>query len=517
MPSASNLTDYIGQEYPITSYGCSQSVSSSTTQITALSAQQIQLEGAFTQFMSVLTPLLAAKVSAIAAAWHTYALAPGAALSLTTSAGVLPGTVSTHAYGNCYLSPFGNYGVENGSEWEIILEILYTGMANSPIIPGTATGFGIYRPPYTIFDNNTSKPKAMILDYNSSSGWGLLATPSIHNKSGAIFTQDQPLTIKFRFGADMGVKCTETQMFVSDGWTFMPFNKDTGQLGYPVTQVLSPAGAIWDNDTAIVNAMFDVNFVGDHIYGYPSNDGVYGVARKIESFETGQDIMTNTQSKYKSIDSFYRLGNNNAGLVFTDWISLSAASYTYIDQWNLAIAGNVTSQTPSGTVLFYDIDDTGSLPVTGYSHGYNKSVDTDYHTPSMATYCEVILTPDVLSTVNFKSVSASDQFGELLMSDDIVSLQVSGGATYTDLLYVNQLSVRIASVSASQLPIDITSLAPSAQATPIITTHLSGLVAYFNMFKKTNGTDPYAGKTVVRVGEGIPLTPTIRNVYIKGA
>jgi len=508
----SDVTNYVGRDYTITSYGCNKSVDSADEQIVALTAEKEELQDIFDGFLETLTSAITARVTTQGSSWSSYASANvGSTLVEDVEVNPRTGTCTSRSHDGTEAIYFGNYGVENASEWEVITTISYACSANEPDV-GTFTVYEYvaYRPPYTIFDNNGSRPKAMILDFDNTSGWGLLATPSIHNKSGEIFREEQPLELVFRFGENIDVSCLTDQMFVSDGWTFIPFSTE-GNMGYPLIQVLSPSGALWDSNVDIVKAMSDANFVADHIYAYPSSEGVYGVARKIESLETGQEIMENTKAKYKDIDSFYRLGHNNASppRTFTNWESLGVSS-TYIDEWNIALVGDIESQTPSGTELFYDIDDTGSSPVTGYSHAHNKVIASSYHLPSMATYVEVILTPDVMTTVNLTGVSASNEFGELLIADDIVSLGVSGGSIYTDLLYINQLTVWIGGETASSLPV-------SGSTIPITATHGSGLVNYFNVFKTTDGNDPYAGMTVIRVGDGTPLSETIKDVYIQGA
>ena len=67
---AGDVSTYIGKNYPIVSYASNQSVDDVSVQIAALSAEKLELESAFTEFMLVLAPLINDKTDAI--------IAPGA-------------------------------------------------------------------------------------------------------------------------------------------------------------------------------------------------------------------------------------------------------------------------------------------------------------------------------------------------------------------------------------------------------------------------------------------------------
>lgn len=272
----------------------------------------------------------------------------------------------------------------------------------------------------------------------------------------------------------------------------------------------------------------EMRFIDEHLYGNPSiEEGTYGIVPKLNSISKGNSLMTNNAIKANEINDFYR-GSNSQETNYTKWeeyVNVSSTSIKYVasggitewledddpallDQFKLAVEGDLESENPSGTKFLLDMK--VDLPAVSAgegecnAHRYTIVEKSKYHVPEMATYCELLLTPDVMTTVNFKNISSSDEFSNLILDDDVSSIAVSGGSTYSKILQINKLTVWIAGISSNDLPESL-SVNPSASMIPIIATHESGLVNYFNVFKKTDGVDPFAGYTVFEFSQGLPI------------
>ena len=419
---------------------------------------------------------------------------------------------------------YGDFGVTNGHEFEVRAVSSVT-MSAAGFFGETFTFTDIvaYSPVYTIFDNDGPEDKCMItkmnMAYEGGVGYeigGTLMSPSLHNKSGTVFLGEQQLRLHFKKGAPAVVLVRNS--YIENDMTIVEFELlPENPLGEILTKVTSWAmnsltsenDNLWDNDNALVKAISDVDFVGRHLYAKPSEGmGVFGVVPKIESLMKGGNIQTATDTRHKEFDAFYRLGQNNSGYTFTDWTTLTTSATRY-DDFKMYITGDVSSSLPSGTALLINSDPTTTGIPSAYTHTGVDVIESIYHPVSMATYCEVMLSPDIMQTINSYAITASTQFDdyELLLQSDLVSLQVSGGSTYTDLMYINKVTARLGGISSASLP-------PSGDLTPIIATHGS-IVNYFNIFTKTDGTDPYAGKTEVKVGNGTPIAENIIEVLIR--
>jgi hypothetical protein len=122
-----DVTSYVGQDYPVMAYGCSQSVSGSDVQIAALIAEKTALEGVFTDLMTPLTTAINAKrahMSSSVGTYSTYHI--GDMITDGLSSGVVSASSASTAF-----YPYGNYGVDNGSEWDILMTVTYVVSAST--------------------------------------------------------------------------------------------------------------------------------------------------------------------------------------------------------------------------------------------------------------------------------------------------------------------------------------------------------------------------------------------------
>jgi hypothetical protein len=257
----------------------------------------------------------------------------------------------------------------------------------------------------------------------------------------------------------------------------------------------------------------EMRIVGEHLYGKPSKQGTLGVKARVDSAKFGKEVMTNNATKCNVINDYYR-GNNSRGVGgigknFTTWTGFASASdlkyvasgginewedgddIDLLDEYKIAIKTDVTASLSAGMQFLLDMTVDG---VSG--HRYTKVSSFEYHKPELATHCKVVLSPDIGTTVTLKNISSSGDFDNLLLSSDIESVQLSTGTTYNTLLYKNQLTIWVGTASVSSLPV----------STSLTATHTSGTVNYFTVFTSEDGTDPFAGYTVITFADGLPIT-----------
>lgn len=284
-----------------------------------------------------------------------------------------------------------------------------------------------------------------------------------------------------------------------------------GRLKYALFDVKdgSPDEGTWAD---LYKYVAEVRTLGIMLYGQPSKQGTLGLKARLDSAEYAVEAMTNNTTRCNEINDYFR-GDNMEGKNYTKWeeyidtteidtkyIDISGAEWTTdssveMDEVKLAIYGDLESENPSGTKFLLD---TTVDSVSG--HSYTIVKEAVYHDPEFATYCEAILSPDVMSTINFKNVTDSSEFADLVINDDISSIAVSDGSTYSKVMYKNPLTIWIAGASKSSLP-DASTTNPSS----ITVTHSNGLVNYFQMYKSTDGVDPFAGYTVFEFENGLPI------------
>jgi hypothetical protein len=272
-------------------------------------------------------------------------------------------------------------------------------------------------------------------------------------------------------------------------------------------------------DSDLIKYSNELKFLGEHLYGMPSKQGTHGLQQKLNSVVFGSTVMASNSSKCNEINDYYR-GNNSCdngeggeGKNFTTWTAFASSSdlkyavsgseameewvngddINLLEPYKIAIKTDVTGSLSAGMQFLLDMTVDGVS-----SHRYTKISDFEYHDPKMATYCKVVLSPDIPTTVERKNIQSSSDFDDLLLADDaaITSFQVIGGATYNTVLYKNQLTAWVGEASVSSLPSDGS----------YIVTNSNGGTGYFTIFTSENGTDPFAGYTIVSFEDGLPIT-----------
>jgi len=476
-----DVTSYIGKEYPLMNYGAQASVSASDGPKARLEAERDELLD--------IRALIEAEWSDLVDTYYATVTDPYESESPSAS----PPSGSTVTKGVSKYSQFGAFQC-----WVKVVD------------NDTAEETWYFWGPsdWTVMSNDGPEPRAMVMEPTS---WMIGSGDVSYLNGGAV------LLAKHRFGEDALVSVATAAYSVEHDETTMGIEVEGTLNGSLLRLEILATDGSPASDSDVQLACNDLKFIDTHIYGLPSTQGTQGVVPKIKALERGNSVMTSNVTVSNQINDFYR-GNNILATDYTTWTPLtSAADIKYVntsggewlygddidtlDQYSIAIKNDMTASAPSGTNFLLDMTVEGVS-----SHRYTAALSASYHETALAHYTEVILSPDIYSTINFKAVTASNEFGDLMLDSDLVSLEVSGGSTYTDLLYKNQLTVWIGGVSASQLPLDLGSVPASGQPTPITAAYSSGPDNYFNVFKKTDGDDPFAGYTVVKLENGLPIT-----------
>ena len=486
-----DVTEFIGKDYPIMGFGAEKSLSASQAPKERLESEQAELEQIRDALFAKLNPLIES-------------VAPiGEAMAPSEPGDTIISGVHKAA----------GYGVRS-SCWQVITMRIPSGASEEE------AEFYFYGPPNQVaFSNDGPEPKFSVVASAEGEAW--LLAPDIEFSD----LVESCFLVKHKFGEDALFGCCEAE---SNSYGTLFGGEVDGEIN-PTANKLYMFCEGWGSsadEQAIDTIMADLDIVLKHLYAYPSTQGTYGVVPRKQNYETGQTVMTANRDKFNQLDSFYR-GQNVLETNFTSFTEFCTdTSIKYInksddpklpdtewsngddinnlDEYRLAIQNDVESQLPSGTEFLLD------MTIDGVSaHRYTKVTESVYHDPSMATYCQLMLTPDILSTVSKKEIKSSTEFedsaNDLLIADDIASVSVEGGSTYSNILFINQVTIRLGGVSSTSLP-------ASGSTTCITATHSSGLVNYYNVFAKSDGVDPFAGYTVLKVGEGLPITYKINTI-----
>lgn len=275
---------------------------------------------------------------------------------------------------------------------------------------------------------------------------------------------------------------------------------------YTVLNTYTSADFVSNNNRIdMTKWMDDFDFAYDHLNHPIGASGTYGINARIALVSAGAATVQLNKNKQDLMDSVYRQYSTWAPLV-----SVSAGTLLYGDEQTFYCDGDMTSVLPSGTDLLCDC---GVDKQKG-----NKVINTEYIQPSAASYTECIITMNINPYMENTETNNLPVSAMCVMFDDTVqSMSVSGGDIIDDVSYVDGVTFIC--------PNDMTTELTSGSGDPDDATHLIATFTprfendpfstrYFNVYQSTHKSNPFAEKTKVSIGDGLPITSNLEVINV---
>jgi len=475
------ITELIGKEYSIMTYALSTSTSAATNQLDSL----IEERDAILDIMSVniLSPM------------NSY---------LTNKATSLGGTLVT----------FGSYGVGNIGEWVIYIrnkifinslsynnsnsfmcigqDMTYTFTTNKQLLcnlGGTYVRCNVVSSTYTtdtivtVSGGELTSDLSEIYDVSATytPGYTFLDNNSVV-KDNVTFVDEETFTTSSLHNLPVGLEI-ETNLGIT---TIMTYEGDGKYTVFPniLTSSLNtvgvPEGISWNNDATIIKYISNYDFAYDHLYHPLGSTGTYGILGKISALSSGMDIMNFNKNKQDQINSIYR--------EYTTWSPLPETPI-YENEMTFYYPSDMTSVFTSGAPLLIDCGVDG-----------NKGVDVISSEYIGDPYTKVIIIPDILETYS-KSTSGSTM--NITFTDNLLSVQISGGSFLTDVEYEDGVTFNY---PGNELP----------EETKLICTFDDSLIPirYF-IVSGSETINTHTNSTMVKLGNGLPITENMTTINIE--
>lgn len=492
--AVSTLTSLVGSTYPMTDYALGAAMSSCTDQLASLQAEKEAIEDVESQILASINPRIASQA--------------------TTEGG--------------YLYKFNGYGITNVRDWQIEFITAHS-------LPGLTGGSGFF----TCVGNwSTWYNEGTPFYVKVSSTKRCISTSSVYD-----------------------VDTNTTTVYASGITTALT-------VVYQISSV--HASSYYDNNTYpdIKKWMHDYDFAYDHLTCPLSSGATYGIQPRIDMITSGSAIITTNKEKQDEMDSIYR--------PYTQWkqlVTVSAGTLSYVDETTFLCSGNRTATLYGGDIVYisgvatkyecilahtssatrkpgsgaswttYWRQTSTTLAGTVWATGtaYKSPVDllidcgvdkprgskvlsSEYIPPSCASYTEVTVLTNVYPYLSSPTVSALPTSAWAITFDNsFQAIKVSGGSNIAGAAYEDVVTFSV--------PGNMTSTITSGASGGESATHLVGTFAgrytgdpfrtrYFNCYHSAYNPDSEkvasAGKTRVKITDGLPITPNLEAVSIVG-